>query len=130
MNVTRTGLGVVFAAAFTTGCMARVVPATAVMASLRSEHARIASTDSSTPVSILATPDVYVLTGLTHDQVLLGLGEPEGCPRNDRGKCEGVGEWLYMFHKLPPGSRGGGAELHLLFGADQRCRSAEWQFTQ
>ncbi len=130
MNLTEARLGVVFAAAFTIGCMARVVPATELMALLRSEHARIASTDSPAPLSILEAPDVDVLAGMTHDQLLLGLGEPDECPRNDRGKCEGVGEWLYMFYKLPPGSRGGGAELHLLFGADQRCRSAEWQFTQ
>ena len=130
MKLVKAGLILIAVSSLANHPTGNVAPATGVMASLRQEHDRIRSANSTRPVGLSTTPDVSSLVGKRRSDILVGLGEPDACPAHDHGGCAAVGEWLYLFYKLPAGWRGGGPELHLNFDAAQRCLRAEWVFTQ
>jgi hypothetical protein len=81
--------------------------------------------------------DVEPLIGTSRDEIVRVLGDPWSCAGSRAGAGQrtcrsvaGAGGMVYVFYRLPPGSRGGGPELHLEFGADGRCAAAAWRSSQ
>jgi hypothetical protein len=92
--------------------------------------AAIRASSSDKPVSLTPVPDLRVLRGVSRGTVLSALGPPDSCDDNTVEPCVGRPVWGYMFHHLPPGWRGGGAELWLTFDAREVLQDARWQFSR
>ena len=80
--------------------------------------------------------DPAVLIGLTRTDVHVLFGEPISCrDATDDGdgtdiECGQAGQWWYSFYTLPEGYVGGGPELALVFGRDDRVVHTRWFMTQ
>lgn len=82
--------------------------------------------------------DIEPLVGASREEIVGALSEPHLCYHAKVAKtphpavpCSSRGtEMVYRFYRLPPGSRGGGPELHLGFDDRDRCEWASWLHTQ
>jgi hypothetical protein len=102
-----------------------------LLAELREELRALRSSSAITaPVGISQPPDVAPLVGLPAEQLREKLGEPDACASRKAERCDPIGQWVYLFYRLPPGWRGGGAELVLHFGSSNACHQAYWRFTR
>lgn len=101
-----------------------------LLAELAANLATIRASSSDKPVSLAPVPDVQVLRGVSRGSVLSALGSPDTCDDNTVEPCVRRPVWGYMFHRLPPGWRGGGAELWLTFDARDVLHEAQWKFSR
>ena len=102
-----------------------------LLAHLGRELTRIHATTSSDPVGILQpVPKVDPLVGMDRAAIEQSLGRPESPSEGCLPESCPPGVAVWMFFKLPPGWRGGGAELHLTFDSTGRCISAAWRYSR
>ncbi len=111
-----------------------------MLKSLRGRLDRVAAGQTADDAD-LQRLDIAWLTGSSRDEILEALGEPDYCVQSQgRGAygvsfpsvpCEqGNDDLVYRFYHLPPGGRGGGQELRLVFGERGTCTSSFWELTQ
>ncbi len=93
------------------------------------ELKRIRALKTDQPLSSDLQPNVKALTNLNRTRIHSALGEPDACSERKDGSCSNAREWRYLFHKLPTGWRGGGAELVLLFDRNL-VRDAKWTYSR
>jgi hypothetical protein len=101
----------------------------ALLAELSVELTRIRASKSDQPVSSELKPNVKLLTKLNRLRIQSVLGKPDTCSELRDGSCSNAREWIYLFHKLPVGWRGGGAELVLFFDRNE-VRDAQWTYSR
>lgn len=101
----------------------------ALLAELGVELKRIRASQSDQPVSSGLKPNVKVLMKLKRTQIQSALGEPDSCSERKSSFCANAQEWRYVFHKLPAGWRGGGAELVLSFDRNL-VKNAQWTYSR
>lgn len=118
----------------------RIARRSGVLRSLRERLDRIAAGRAQDDAEF-RRPEAAWLAGSTREEIVDALGEPDLCVP-DRGRdmrratspsvpCRGSeGDFVYLFYRLPTGSRGGGPVLRLEFAADGTCTSSTWEFTQ
>ena len=78
------------------------------------------------PLSLSPLPELDALVSVAAEVIRSQLGDPcdpthMKCPPNTL---------VYLFHKLPTGWRGGGAELHVTLDANDCCEFATWRFSR
>ena len=96
-----------------------------VLRVLRAQLKRIASAGDDEPVAIYHEVDPKGLLGLRRDQIADALDVPLA-PCAGGAQCE----FSIAFYKLPPGWRGGGPELRLVFGQNDATILAKWYHTR
>ena len=98
---------------------------TETLAELAEELAVVRSAASAEPVWSQFV-EVSTLAGLTRDEVLASLGDPDLCGSASEAACRAEDPWGYFFYYLPDGWQGGGPELWLEFDSAGVLVLARW----
>lgn len=98
----------------------------ALLFHLANELEGIRNSQPSEPLSLSPLPVLEALVTVSADLIRSQLGDPCDSTQVDRPP----NTLVYLFHKLPSGWRGGGAELHITIDANDRCESATWRFSR
>ena len=97
-----------------------------LLSHLATELDAIRNSQPTEPLSLSPLPDLAALVSVSADAIRSHLGDP--CDPTDMNWSPN--ELVYLFHKLPQGWRGGGAELHITLDAKSCCDSATWKFSR
>jgi hypothetical protein len=73
--------------------------------------------------------DVSALKGMTTQEIVLALGEPD-CPSKESPACDDGASLRYDLYHLPEGSDGGGLELLIFTDENGRCRDTRWEHSE
>jgi hypothetical protein len=122
-------IGILLASSLALTQAVSAADAATLLASLKRELAAIRTSTAAAKVEIKDAVSLDSLRGVSRDTVNSALGPPDRCTP-DATRCIDALSWKYSFYRLPPGSRGGGAELHLSFGAKDVVTDAQWKFAQ
>ncbi len=96
---------------------------TKLLSHLATELDAIRISQATGPISLSPLPDLAALVAVSAATIRFHLGDP--CdPAHMNWPANTM---VYLFHKLPPGWRGGGAELHIALDANGCCESATWR---
>jgi hypothetical protein len=101
-----------------------------VLRQLGGQLAAIRASQSPQRVVLDVTPDVKPLLGSGRQAVLAQLGVPDNCAGGSEAQCLAAPAWNYSFVHLPPGRRGGGPELMLLFNFRGAVSDAQWNYSR
>jgi len=104
--------------------------ATELLRALGGQLAAIRSSQAPQRVALDNTPDLKPLLGVGRQAVLSELGVPDNCAGGSLAQCAEAPAWNYSFLHLPPGRRGGGPELMLLFNFRGIVRDAQWNYSR
>lgn len=95
------------------------------------EKLRATHSDQSVAIDVPDSHDLSSLIGMTRNELHIALGEPHICRLPiSYAPCKNEGDWFYSFYDLPDGWVGGGPELFLTFDKEDKCKTAQWAFTQ
>jgi hypothetical protein len=97
-----------------------------VLRQLGEQLAAIRASQSPQRVALDNPPDVKPLLGVNRQAVLSQLGTPDNCAGGSLSQCMASPAWNYSFLHLPPGRRGSGPELMLLFNFRGAVSDAQW----
>lgn len=101
-----------------------------VLRQLGDQLAAIRASQAPQRVALDNTPDVKPLLGVSRQAVLMQLGVPDSCAGGSLSQCMAAPAWNYSFVHLPPGRRGGGPELMLLFNFRGAVSDAQWNYSR
>jgi hypothetical protein len=103
---------------------------TQLLRSLGQQLGAIRASQAQQRVALDNTPDVKPLVGAGRQAVLSQLGVPDNCAGGSLSQCMASPAWNYSFVHLPPGLRGGGPELMLLFNFRGAVSDAQWNYSR
>ena len=97
-----------------------------LLSHLAKELDGIRNSQPTEPFSLSPLPELDALVSVAAEVIRSQLGDP--CDPTHMNWPPNT--LVYLFHKLPTGWRGGGAELHITLDANDCCESAAWRFSR